>query len=116
MGRWLLSARRGVPRLAGATLLGALTFWTISNLGNWWLFYPHDGAGLLANYASALPYLLRSLLGDALYVALLFGVAGAAIFSFLMTLQLIQAIPAVPWQVFAGLGVAIVVAFGEYTS
>lgn len=44
-----------------------------------------------------------------------FGVAGASIFSFLVTLQLIQAIPTVPWQVFAGLGVAIVVAFGAYT-
>lgn len=44
-----------------------------------------------------------------------FGVAGATIFGFLVSLQLIQAFPNVPQFVFIALGVAIVVAFGMYT-
>lgn len=44
-----------------------------------------------------------------------FGFAGAAIVSFLLTLQFIEAIPAVPAWLFITLGVAAVVGFGAYT-
>lgn len=44
-----------------------------------------------------------------------FGFAGAAIVSFLLTLQFIEAIPAVPAWLFIALGVAAVVGFGAYT-
>lgn len=44
-----------------------------------------------------------------------FGVSGATIVSFLLTLQFIQAIPAVHPYVFIGLGIAMIVAFGVYT-
>lgn len=44
-----------------------------------------------------------------------FGVAGATIFSFLMTMQLIQVMPDISPRVFIGLGVAMVLVFGAYT-
>jgi len=44
-----------------------------------------------------------------------FGFGGAAVVSFLLTLQFIENIPAVPPFVFIALGVAMVVAFGLYT-
>ena len=44
-----------------------------------------------------------------------FGFAGALVVAFLLVLQFIEAIPAVPPAVFIGLGVAMVIGFGAYT-
>ncbi len=73
VGRSLLHRQDQVPRIAVATLIGALAFWWLSNLGNWLVFGPLTAAGLAQCYVDALPYLLRSLAGDAFYVLLLFG-------------------------------------------
>ena len=73
VGRGLLHGRDSAGRIAVAVGAGALAFWLVSNLGNWLAFHPLTAAGLLQCYADSLPYLLRSLVGDAAYAALLFG-------------------------------------------
>lgn len=73
VGRAVIHGRDSWSRIAAATVLGAVAFWTVSNIGNWWAFRPHTLGALLACYVEGLPYLLRSLAGDAVYVVVLFG-------------------------------------------
>jgi hypothetical protein len=70
----LLQNRRTVPRLAGATLLGSVQFFLITNFGNWWLLdsFPKSAVGLAACYLAGLPLFWNTLAGDALYVTVLF--------------------------------------------
>ena len=73
IGRGLLFGRDRAGRIAVATGAGALAFWLISNFGVWAFFRDHSWAGLAQCYVDALPFLGRSLAGDVLYVAALFG-------------------------------------------
>ena len=73
IGRALLFERDRVGRIAVATGAGALAFWLISNFGVWLFFRDHSWAGLTQCYVDALPFLGRSLAGDAMCVAGLFG-------------------------------------------
>jgi len=74
IGFWLRD-RRIAPRIAGATLLGAIQFFLITNFAVWQfgLSYPHTRAGLLACYAAGIPFFWNTLAGDAIYALLLFG-------------------------------------------
>jgi hypothetical protein len=74
IGFWL-RGRRTAPRIAGATLLGALQFFLVTNFAVWQfvLFYPHTRAGLLACYVAGIPFFWNTLAGDAVYATLLFG-------------------------------------------
>src|SRR6266851_207045 len=74
IGRWLQN-RRTLIRVAGATLLGAIQFFTVTNFGVWALgsFYPRTLGGLAACYAAGIPFFWNTVAGDALYVTLLFG-------------------------------------------
>lgn len=67
--------KRGVGRIAAGTLASALVFFLISNFGAWLTLevYPKTPAGLMAAYVAGIPFLRNALLGDALYVVLLFG-------------------------------------------
>ena len=59
-----------------ALVLEATGFWLLSNLGNWWQFFPHDTAGLVQCFIAGLPFLGRALLIDGLVAgALWFGLA-----------------------------------------
>lgn len=71
----LLRRNRGVFRIAGATLLGAIQFFLISNLADWAFLdmYPKTGSGLVACYVAGIPLFRNTLAGDALYAALFFG-------------------------------------------
>ena len=73
IGHALLSAKRSVPRLAGAVLASASVFFVLSNFAVWLVYYPPTLAGLVQCYVNAIPFFGRSLLGDALYSCLLFG-------------------------------------------
>ena len=73
IGRGLLFERDRAGRIAIATGAGALAFWLISNFGVWLFFRDHSWAGLAQCYLDALPFLGRSLVGDALAVIALFG-------------------------------------------
>lgn len=71
----LLQNRRTFLRVAGATLLGSLQFFLVTNFAVWWLLhsYPKTASGLAACYLAGLPLLGNTLAGDAFYVALFFG-------------------------------------------
>ncbi len=73
VGRYAIGAKRSAMRVAGGVTLNALVFYAISNLGNWWVFYPHTAEGFVANYIAGLPYLWIVMIGDGLYAALFFG-------------------------------------------
>jgi uncharacterized protein DUF6580 len=74
IGTWL-GNRRGIFRIGGAVVLGALQFFLITNFAVWQLFgtYPHTPAGLAACYIAGLPFFGNALAGDALYATLFFG-------------------------------------------
>lgn len=71
----LLNQKRNVPRIAGATFLGSMQFFLITNFGVWAFLgsYPRTAAGLAACYIAGLPLFWNTLAGDAVYTALLFG-------------------------------------------
>ena len=73
IGRGLLQGRDRGARIFGAVGAGALAFWLISNFGVWLFHHPKTLPGLAQCYVDAVPFLGRSLLGDAMYAALLFG-------------------------------------------
>jgi hypothetical protein len=74
IGRFLQD-RHTAMRVAGATLLGAIQFFLVTNFGVWALgsFYPRTIAGVAACYAAAVPFFWNTLAGDALYTAIFFG-------------------------------------------
>jgi len=82
IGIWLRS-RKSVAMVAGATLSGSILFFVITNFGVWFLadgtIYPKSLAGLGACYVAALPFFRTSLLGDAVYTAILFGILEVAL-------------------------------------
>ena len=73
IARWLCH-KRTVARIGGATLLGALQFFLVTNFGVWAFLgsFPHTAAGLLACYISGFPFFWNTLAGDALYAAVFF--------------------------------------------
>jgi len=74
IGRFL-NQNRNLPRIAGATFLGSLQFFLITNFGVWAFLnsYPRTGAGLAACYLAGVPFFWNTLAGDAVYTTLLFG-------------------------------------------
>lgn len=77
LARWLRTRRTAVAT-AAVTLVGAVQFFVTTNFAAWLAFYPHTAAGLWACYVAALPYFRNTLLGDAVFVTLLFGGLAAA--------------------------------------
>jgi len=74
IGRFL-SHKRNIFRIGGATFLGALQFFLITNFGVWAFLnsYPRSGVGLAACYLAGIPFFWNTLAGDAVYATLLFG-------------------------------------------
>ena len=73
VGRFFLLNKRSFLRFAGAISANALIFYLLSNFPVWWVFYPHSVAGLIECYVKAIPFLGYSMLGDSLFVTLIFG-------------------------------------------
>jgi hypothetical protein len=71
----LLSHKCNIFRIGGATFLGALQFFLITNFAVWAFLdsYPRSGAGLAACYIAGIPFFWNTLAGDAVYATLLFG-------------------------------------------
>ncbi|MEJ2633528.1 MAG: hypothetical protein P8011_17285 [Acidihalobacter sp.] len=67
--------KRNVVRIAAGTLISALVFFLITNFGAWMTLpmYPKTPEGLLAAYVAGIPFLRNALVGDVLYVGVLFG-------------------------------------------
>lgn len=74
IGRFL-NQKHNLLRIGGATFLGSLQFFLITNFGVWALLnsYPRTAAGLGACYIAGIPFFWNTLAGDAIYAALLFG-------------------------------------------
>jgi uncharacterized membrane protein len=72
IARWLRS-RRTVTAVAAVTLVGAVQFFVTTNFATWVVFYPHTAEGLVECYVAAIPYFRNTLLGDGMFVTLLFG-------------------------------------------
>ena len=76
IGLWLRN-HRGVIQTIGATLSGSILFFVVTNFGVWissQVTYPATVAGLIECYVAAIPFFRNILLGDAVYVGLMFGV------------------------------------------
>lgn len=72
-GRLLLFQRKKLTRLPFTVVVSAFAFYLVSNLGPWWAYYEHSVSGLLTCYANGIPYLFRTLAGDAMYCLIFFG-------------------------------------------
>jgi hypothetical protein len=75
IGFWL-RRKKSVPRIGGATVVGAVQFFLITNFAMWASSigsYPKNASGLVECYVAGLPLFWNTLAGDAFYVVLLFG-------------------------------------------
>jgi hypothetical protein len=74
IGLWLRN-HQGVVTTIGATLAGSVLFYVVTNFGVWLAssIYPHNAAGLIECYVAAIPFFRNTLLGDVIYVGILFG-------------------------------------------
>lgn len=75
IGLWL-KKRRSVANIVVTTLSGSALFFLVSNFGWWWFSgtYPTlDFAGLMHCYWAGIPFFKHTIMGDAVYVTLLFG-------------------------------------------
>lgn len=57
----------GVARIAGASLLGSVLFFLVSNLGHFFLYYPTSWSSLIACYTAAIPFFQFTVAGDLVY-------------------------------------------------
>ncbi len=76
IGLWLKSHKRPLP-VVGATLVGSLLFFGVTNFGVWVLgpeVYPRTWAGLVECFVAAIPFFRNTVLGDLVYTGVLFGV------------------------------------------
>jgi hypothetical protein len=75
IGFWL-RRNRSAPRIAAATLAGAIQFFLVTNFALWASSigsYPKTAGGLAACYLAGIPLFWNTLASDAFYAALLFG-------------------------------------------
>jgi len=74
-----MQLRGGVtgPRVLGASLAASVLFFVVSNFGVWALdagkLFPLNAAGLLECYTVAIPFFRNTLIGDLVFVTVLFG-------------------------------------------
>lgn len=74
LGFWVRQ-RQTVWRIAGASVVGALLFFLLTNLGAWAMdtLYPKTWPGLADCFVAAIPFFGNTLASDLFYSALLFG-------------------------------------------
>ena len=71
----LLRRHESFGTLVGAGLLSNLSFFAITNFMVWTgSMYPHTMAGLSACFTAAIPFYGNQLMGDVLFIAVLFGI------------------------------------------
>ena len=73
VGRALLAKKRSLTRFGSAVFINALIFYLVSNFPVWIVYYPDTLAGLVDCYIKAIPYFGYSLVGDSVFVTLIFG-------------------------------------------
>lgn len=78
-GLWLRN-HRGVAQTIGASLLGSVLFYIITNFGVWVSsgMYPPSASGLAECYVAAIPFFRNTVLGDLVYVGAMFSLFSLA--------------------------------------
>lgn len=73
---WLFADAKMIASVSGASVLGALTFFLLSNFGVWigTSMYSHTSGGVMACYAAALPFLGNFLAGNLFFSLVLIGI------------------------------------------
>lgn len=71
----LARRKKNVYTIGGATILGAVVFYLLTNFAVWYYtpYYSKTLAGLVQSYTLALPFFRNSLLGDIFYVSVFVG-------------------------------------------
>lgn len=70
---WLLLKKVKLSNVFFATLGASAIFFLTTNFGHWLTFVPEkNGATLLATYVAAIPFDLRTLMGNFVYVGIMF--------------------------------------------
>jgi len=71
----LVGKNKSIGTIAAGTVSASLSFFLMTNFGVWaqQSMYPKTWAGLNACYVAAIPFFKGTLVGDALFVAALFG-------------------------------------------
>ncbi len=67
-----LSLSSKYSKLFLVTVFSSLGYWLWTNLGVWWFSYPHNLQGMIGCYVLALPFLRNAIVGDVMWVAVLF--------------------------------------------
>lgn len=72
---FLLKDRVTITNTAFATVIASVLFFLLTNLGAWLTsgLYAKSAAGLMQAYAAGIPFFQNSLLGNAVFVAVIFG-------------------------------------------
>jgi len=72
---FLLKGRVSFSNTAFATVVSSLLFFLLTNLGAWMTsgLYAKSAEGLMQAYAAGIPFLQNSLLGNLVFVAVIFG-------------------------------------------
>lgn len=81
LGVWLRN-NKTVPNVLGASLLGSVGFFLITNFAVWAVphsFYPHTLQGLMNSYMMGLPFFRNTLMGDLFYTGAMFGLMEAVL-------------------------------------
>ncbi|MCY4095986.1 MAG: hypothetical protein OXG05_12780 [Gammaproteobacteria bacterium] len=68
----LLRNKRSLWRIAGTGLAGAISFFIVSNLGSWFMWYPHTWEGLVECYTLAIPFFRHTMLSMVVFLPILF--------------------------------------------
>lgn len=75
---WRLRSRRQPLRIAGASLLGSVVFFVVTNFAHWMLYHPRTLQELGACYVLAIPFFRNNLSADLLFTGALFGMLALA--------------------------------------
>jgi hypothetical protein len=78
IGFWLKS-RVNVRRMIGASLVGSVVFFLVTNAAVWafQVMYPHTLSGLLQAYTAGLPFFRNTVAGDLMYTGVFVGAVQA---------------------------------------
>ena len=72
----LLQARKTAIHIGGASVVGSVVFFIITNFGAWLSlpgYYPRTASGLLEAYVAAIPFYTNTLLSTLFFAVILFG-------------------------------------------
>jgi hypothetical protein len=79
IGIWLKN-HKSVAWIVGASLTSSVLFFVVTNFGVWVTGgYPQNFGGLVECYIAAIPFFRNTVLGDLLYVGVLFGLYESAL-------------------------------------